>query len=366
VSPSSARTVITFASAARRYWFGVFPIVQSELHRLRKRARRIPDPVLRALALDAQQHKWDCLEGAAAFATFVARGQRARLARLFVDLQALLDYADTLMEQPSNTPVANARRLHNAFATALHHDLPRHDYYQHNARKEDGGYLVGLVDSCRASICTLPSYAVVADVVMHHAGRMTFYQSEVNLATKRDYPSLMRWASRQPAGAMLNWWEIGAACGSSLAVFAHIAAASDPRLMPCEVDAIEALYWPWAAALHILLDSLIDRAEDRETHQHNLIDHYSSQEEMTERLAFLASETAMRADEVPPGHRLILAGMVALYLSDEQAWTAFARPATERILAATDTLAKPALILLRARRLALRAGRELLAPSPER
>jgi tetraprenyl-beta-curcumene synthase len=358
--------VIAFASAARRYWFGVFPIVQSELRRLRKRARRIPDPALRALALDAQQHKWACLEGAAAFATFVARGQRARLARLLIDLQALLDYADTLMEQPNSAPAANARRLHNAFETALQPGLPHYDYYEHQVRQEDGGYLVGLVDSCRASIRTLPSYPAIADVVMNHAGRMIFYQSQVNLATGCDYPALMRWAGMQPAGAALNWWEIGAACGSSLAVFAHIAAAADPRLTRGEVDAIEALYWPWAEALHIMLDSLIDRAEDRETHQHNLIDHYSSQEEMTERLAFLASETATRADEVPPRHRLILAGMVALYLSDDQAWTAFARPATERILAATGTLAKPALLLLRARRLVLRARREPLAPSPGR
>lgn len=355
MSPSSTRTLIAFASAARRYWFGIFPIVQSELRRLRQRAQRIPNPALRALALDAQRHKWPCLEGAAAFATFVARQQRAGFARLLIDLQALLDYTDTLMEQPSSAPAANARRLHNAFVTALQPDLAHHDYYQHHAHKEDGGYLMGLVESCRASIRTLPSYAIVADVVVHHAERMIFYQSEVNLATRCDYPALMRWAGRQPAGTTLKWWEIGAACGSSLAVFAHIAAASDPDLTHCEVDAIDTLYWPWAEALHILLDSLIDRAEDRATEQPNLLDHYSSHDEMTERLGLLASETAERAREVPPHHRLILAGMVALYLSDEQAWTAFARPATERILAATGALAKPAMLLLRARRFVLKA-----------
>lgn len=348
-------TAIAFASAARRYWLGVFPTVRSELRRLRQRARCIPDPALRALALEAQRHKWACPEGAAAFATFVARGQRTSLARLLVDLQALLDYVDMLMEQPSSAPAANARLLHNAFLTALQPELPHHDYYQHHARNDDGGYLVGLVDSCRASIRALPSYAVVADVVMRHAGRMVFYQSEVNLATRCDYPAIMRWASEQSAGTALNWWEMGAACGSSLAVFAHVAAACDPRLTRCEADTIDALYWPWAEAFHLLLDNLIDHAEDRETHQHNLLDLYASQEEMTERLALLAGETAKRAGAAPPHHRLILAGMVALYLSDEQAWTAFARPASERILAATGALAKPAVLLLRARRLALRA-----------
>jgi tetraprenyl-beta-curcumene synthase len=347
--------VIAFASAARRYWFGVFPTVQSELRRLRQRARGIPDPALRLLALDAQQHKWACLEGAAAFATFVGPGQRASFARLLIDLQALLDYADTLMEQPSSAPAANAQRLHEAFVEALGPGLSHPDYYQYHSHKEDGGYLAGLVDSCRDSIRSLPSYSVVAEAVMSHAERMTFYQSEVNLATKRDYSTLTWWASEQPAGAILRWWEIAAACGSSLAVFAHIAAASDPCLTCCEIEAIDSLYWPWAQALHILLDSLIDRVEDREAHQHNLLDHYSSQDEMTERLGLIAGETAERAREVAPHHRLILAGMVALYLSDEQAWTAFARPATERILTATGTLAKPALLLLRARRFALKA-----------
>ncbi len=69
----------------------------------------------------------------------------------------------------------------------------------------------------------------------------------------------------------------------------------------------------------------------------------------------LASETVERARNVAPHHRLILAGMVALYLADEQAWIASARPTSERILAATGALARPALLLLRARRLALGA-----------
>jgi tetraprenyl-beta-curcumene synthase len=355
VSPPTARTAIAFASAARRYWLEVFPVAQIEIRRLRQRAREIPDPVLRSLALDAQRHKWACLEGAAAFATFVARRQCAGFARLLVDLQALLDYADTLMEQPSDDPAANARQLHQAFVAALQPDLPHRDYYQYHARRQDGGYLAQLADACRASICKLPSYPLVADAVMRHAGRMVFYQSDINLATTDDYPRLARWASKQASSAELNWWELGAACGSSLAIFAHIAAAADPALTSCEVDAIEALYWPWAEALHILLDSLIDRAEDRETNQPNLLNHYTSQEEMTERLGLLAGETAKRAHEVAPHHRLILAGMVALYLSDEQAWIDSARPASERVLAATGTLARPALLLLRARRLALRA-----------
>jgi hypothetical protein len=81
VSQPFARTAIAFASAARRYWIGVFPVVQSEIRRLRGCASDIPDPVLRSLALDAQRRKWASLEGAAAFAALrredSARGSRA-------------------------------------------------------------------------------------------------------------------------------------------------------------------------------------------------------------------------------------------------------------------------------------------------
>lgn len=354
---SNLRSVITFASAARRYWLGVFPVVQHEIRRLHRRACGIPDPALRALAFDAQKRKWASLEGAAAFAVFTPRLGRFPLARLLVDLQGVFDYADTLMEQPSRAPAANARRLHDAFVVALQPNLPHPDYYQHHTRSDDGGYLVELIEGCRAAVCALPSYAVVADAVTRHAWRVVFYQSRINLATAEDHPALARWASEESAGAQLHWWEIGAACGSSLAIFAHLAAAADPNLTRGEVEAIEALYWPWAEALHIMLDSLIDRAEDSATEQLNLLDYYASQDEMVERLGLLAREMVRRAEAVPPHHRLLLAAMVALYLSDEQAWIPSARPATERILEATGTFARPALLLLRLRRMVLRPDR---------
>lgn len=322
---------------------------------MKRSAARIPDQSLRVLALDAQNRKWASLEGAAAFAVFAPRLGRNDLVRLLVDLQGIFDYADTLMEQPNRAPVSNARRLHDACIAALQSQgSPHAYYYEYHARCDDGGYLVSLIERCRAAVCALPSYAVVADAVLRHARRVVFYQSRINLATTGDHPALARWASKQQAGLQLKWWEVGAACGSSLAIFAHLAAASDPNLTRSEVEAIEALYWPWAEALHILLDSLIDRAEDRATDQRNLLDYYTSQDEMTERLGLLATEVVKRAEAVPPHHQLILAAMVALYLSDEQAWTPSARPATERILEATGTFARPALLLLRLRRMALK------------
>jgi tetraprenyl-beta-curcumene synthase len=350
----SCATAVAFASSARRYWLGVFPAVRLEVRRLRRCAEAIPDPTLRGLALDAQRRKWASLEGAAAFAVFVPRARRTAVARLLVDLQAIFDYADTLMEQSCAAPVANARQLHTAFLAAFDQGEGHLDYYAHHPCHGDGGYLIGLVQRCRRAVRTLPSYALVADAVRRNAWRIIFYQAVVNLASPEGYDSLARWSREQvPADADIEWWEVAAAAGSSLVVFALLAAAAKDDLQPAEVEDIEQLYWPWAESLHIFLDSLVDRAEDLQSGQPSLLDHYRSRPEMARRLSRLTAETFRRAERVERQHRLILAAMVALYLSDAQAWTPFARPVAERILTAADCLVAPALLLLRARRLAL-------------
>ena len=48
---------------------------------------------------------------------------------------------------------------------------------------------------------------------------------------------------------------------------------------------MERAYFPWIGALHVLLDSLIDRAADTESGHHSLVDHYASIEEAAARLS---------------------------------------------------------------------------------
>ena len=48
--------------------------------------------------------------------------------------------------------------------------------------------------------------------------------------------------------------------------------------------------------------------------------------------------------------------MTSLYLSDPNAWSPYARDTTERVLTALGGLAKPAMLVLRARRFAHRGG----------
>ena len=166
----------SFAAAARRYWLGVFPRVSVERRRRRARALEIPDPLLRATALDAQR-KWGNIEGAVAFAAFVPHGRRAAAVRAMSCFQVAYNYLDMLSEQPSADPAANGRRLHSALLVALDPDYAHHDYYEHHPQREDGGYLPEIIDACRAALATLPSYPAVAPAARAAAERIVAFQS---------------------------------------------------------------------------------------------------------------------------------------------------------------------------------------------
>jgi len=356
-----------FAGAAARYWLGVFPQVGLELRHWRERALQIPDPALRRLALITQRTERGNLEGAAAFAVLAPRAHRAHVVRAAVAFQATYDYIDTLAEQPSTDPLANGYQLHLALLSALDPHIDHPDYYQHNSSDRDNSYVRNLIDTCRAACGTLPSYASVAEAALRAARRMVAYQSLNHGARGDTHHALARWAATvTPAGSGLRWWETAAGAASSLTVFALIAAAGQPVLGAGETAAVENAYFPWIGALHVLLDSLIDRAADIESGHHSLVDHYTSVEEAATRLSAIAAR-AMQATEMVPEsiqHALILAAMTSFYLSAPHASTPGACLVARQVLEAMGALATPTMLMLRARRAASRAASRRLGGAP--
>jgi tetraprenyl-beta-curcumene synthase len=355
---AATRTQLALASAfgraASRYWLGVFPLVGRELRYWHERARQIPDPALRRLALITQTSERGNIEGAAAFAVLVPRVHRARVVRAVVAFQTTYDYIDTLAEQPSANPVANGRQLHLALLSALDPDCEHPDYYEHNRARRDNGYMRNLIDACRFAFGALPSHASVAEPALRSARRMVAYQS-LNHAPGNTRGALARWASAlTPSGSGLRWWETAAGAASSLSVFALIAAAAQPVPVAAEAAATERAYFPWIGALHVLLDSLIDRREDIQTGQHSLIDHYASAEDAAARLSAIAAR-AMRATETLPNslqHATILAAMTSFYLSAPSTSAPAASLPTQRVLETMGAMATPTMAVHRARRAA--------------
>jgi tetraprenyl-beta-curcumene synthase len=367
----------TFVRAAFSYWTGVFPRVCLHIARWERRARRIPDPELRQLALAALAKRGN-IEGAAAFAAFAPRATRAQATKAASAFQAAYNLLDMLGEQPSADPVLDGRRLHEALVYALtpadSTDAPRGregdplstplDWYEHHPQRDDGGYLSHLIEQCRAAFSSLPSHALVESSARAGAARIVAFQS-LNLSESQgDHTGLQSWASRAtPSGTGLQWWETAAAAGSSLGVHALIAAAADPRLGAHEVAAIDRAYFPWIGGLHSLLDNLIDKREDEAAGHRSLVEYYGPQR-AARRMNWLALRARNAAGELPHGrrHTVILAAMIANYLSTPEAQSDQLKPVSEAVLSTTGPLATPTLLIFKIRRPRFSHGSQIPVP----
>ena len=350
--PGRLALACAYTSVAAQYWLRVFPGVRRHIRHWVGRAEQIPDPALRALALDALESKQANIEGAAAFALLAPRARRGAVVRAEVAFAALCDYLDTLCEQPSEDPVANGRQLHRAQLAALDGDLPDVDYYAHHGRGEDGGYLRELARECRAALGALPSYQQAAPAALRlaeHAGR---FQS-LNLTERQGtHEQLAQWARSEASWeAELLWWETAAAANSTLGILALLAIAARPTLAPEEAIAIETAYRPWVEALHTLLDGVADEREDAATGQRSLLGYYASSEEAAARLSMIAEEAIGGVSTLPNAstHLVIIAAMVGLYLCPAPE-TATGALVSEGVLDRMGFLAKPTVLMFRTRR----------------
>lgn len=350
-----------FAAIARRYWLTVYPLIRAELRRWRSRAAAIPDPELRELAFEAHTGKRGNLEGAAAFAVFAPASRVSAVVRSLVAFQAAYDYVDVLSEQPSSDTIASGYRLHLALIDALQPCGRCIDHYAHHPVREDGGYLRSFIATCGAAVDRLPSYGLTARNAREGARRIAVYQGLNNWGDGGDHRAYARWADEEtPEGTGLKWWETGAAAGSSLSVFAAIAAAADERLRAPEALSIDRAYFPWIGSLHTLLDSLVDHVADVREGQHSLIEHYGSPQEAAHRMQEIAERSIGAARRLPggDGHAMIVAAMSCFYLVAPEAHLPDVDGARIGIVAAIGDLAAPTLMVMRARRLASRSGRD--------
>jgi len=344
------RLAVGFIDAACRYWLTVYPLARRETWR--RRARTIPDPALRAIALDTLRCERGNLEGAAAFAAFAPLRRRATVVRATVAFQVAYDYLDSLAEQPKALP-ESARVLHEALRVALRPEAAHPAYYRHHPHTDDGGYLRRLVETCRTATGALPSHRAIEPHLLRAVDRMIDYQALIHARGVSASSALAAWARTQrPPTAALTWWETAAAGASSLGVFALLAAAAHHDLSSDDATAMEGAYFPWIGALHVLLDSLADQPDDVRAGHHSLVEHYASAPETAARLGAIAATAFSSALALREGNRhvLLLAGMAAFYLSSPTARLPHAALARQRVLTTAGDLAHPTLAVLRGRR----------------
>lgn len=328
------------------------PLVARELSWWRRRAAAIPNHVLRGDALGALETKRTNTDGAAVFATVLSRRHRDVLLLLAL-YQALWDYLDSSVER--HPTEANGRELHRALVEALEPGAPTSDYYRHHPWRDDGGYLVGMVEQCRERCRRLSSYEEVQATVVAEARRAEV-QALNHLSDRVDRDgALLEWARQDAAPADgVAWFEVTAAASASLVILPLLALGADRDLTARDVAAARAGYWPWVTIVTTMLDNYADRDEDLSFGNHNYFTHYPTSEVGVERLCD-GIRRALGALSVLPGgerHVVVAGAMVAMYLSKTGDGSGAAREERRRLAHAGGPLVRALVPMLRLWRLA--------------
>jgi tetraprenyl-beta-curcumene synthase len=340
----------SLAGATARELLWGLRAVSREVRGWHTRASSIPDEVLRADALRSLSSKRASTDGAALFWT-LPDGRSPNLLRLLVAFEVMADFLDNVSERGVQAGPANGIQLHVALSEALDPGAPVSAYYRHHPWREDGGYLRALVGACRERCARLPHYGNVRSRAIHAAtlARMLGLNHEPD-PQLRD-TALREWArSEARSWEELAWFESTAAASGWLTVLALLALAAG-RGEPEEgrVRATCAAYLPWISLVATMLDSYADQAQDAVAAQHSYIAHYPCAEVAVERVGEIVREAARRARALPDGarHTVIVACMVAMYLSKDSSRTPQMRASTRNLAAAGGSLSRLLLPVLR-------------------
>ncbi|WP_372631532.1 tetraprenyl-beta-curcumene synthase family protein [Cohnella sp.] len=305
-------------SLMKRVYKYILPEVRAELGRWRDMAGGIPDPELRKQALDSIAGKQFHCEGGGVYAAANLE-RRHVLIPLIVALQTISDYLDNLCDRSTSLDPNDFRLLHQSMLDAVTPEAPTRLYYALREEQDDGGYLEALVQECRKQISQLPAYSKVQPFVIELVQLYGDLQVYKHIhPTKREGELLAWWDKHSANYPDLQWNEFAAATGSTLGMFMLFLAASDPLLEDRQAKEIRNRYFPSICGLHILLDYLIDQAEDREGGDLNFCSYYDDQPMLNERMERMVQAARSAAEGLPFGHfhRMIVEGLVALYLSD--------------------------------------------------
>lgn len=300
-----------------RFLRRVVPHASVELDGIAALASSIPDERLRTQAIASVRAKAYHVAGGCILATFLPGEAARRYVEIVAPLESIYDYLDNLCDRHPDVPATAYPVLHQAIADALDPRAGTHDYYALGPSGDDGGYLARLVTRTQRSLERIRAGSAM---------RASFAEAAAlygEMQTFKHYPpgereaACIAWFDRRRDSRFdgLRWYEFACAAGSQFQVyaplFAHFAGRDDA------VAATYDAYFPYVAALHVLLDSFIDQAEDRDHGELNFASLYAGPEEMRLRVAGMAAESMRRFDALPDPaqHRFVVRVMALFYLT---------------------------------------------------
>jgi tetraprenyl-beta-curcumene synthase len=324
-------------AAARELLWG-FRGVSRETRCWRRRALSIPDKTLREDALKGLGKRGN-IEGAAFF-WILPDNRSLVLLKALIAYEIVADFLDEVSERGACAGIANGRQLHRALIDALDYEKPISSYYCYHESQDDGGFLLALVDFCRQSSRSLPSYDCVRSQLICAAShtQVLGINHEPDIVDRE--AKLMQWAESQfPRGEGLWWFELTAAASAWLTVLALLALAATPECSDQSISSVYAAYLRISLA-GTMLDSYVDLADDAAKAAHSYFGYYPSMDIAVKRTGSLIQQSMCRARELGNGtrHEILVAAMVALYLSTDCAGARTSPMATRRLLQAGGPL----------------------------
>jgi tetraprenyl-beta-curcumene synthase len=266
------------------------------------------------------------------------------------------DLLDNLSETASAYGQSDGRALHSAIVEAIDPTAPISDYYRNHPWRDDGGYLRSLVQTCRKTCRTLPSYPRVRELAVREAHR-----AQVLALNHRPDPAdrdnaLKRWVAAEYPYEHASWWELSGAASAPLTIHALLALAAEPACTRDDIWHAYTVYFPWLSATTTMLDSYVDQPEDTKNADHSYIAHYRDHDHAVSGIRALVSASLIGSRSLRNGHRhaVIAAAMIAMYLSKDTARTEPLRAGTQAFSYAGGSLTRLLLPVLRAWRIAYR------------
>jgi tetraprenyl-beta-curcumene synthase len=319
-SPDRLRALVAAGPAMPldviRFLLRIVPRAAGALDGIRSEAQMIPDLRMRTEALASVEGKAYHVAGACILATFLPSAAARAYIDIVAPLETIYDYLDNLCDRHPDVRREAYPVLHQAIADALDPGAMPRDYYALGPSGDDGGYLRALVLRTQATLAHVPHLALLRP---HFAEAAALY---AQMQTFKHYPpgerelACVAWYEAQRARfTRLDWHEFACAAGSQFQVYGPLYAALADH--PDEIGATYEAYFPYVSALHVLLDSFIDQAEDAAHGELNFVAVYGGARPLRERVAFMADAARKRFSTLrdPYRHRFVLEVMMLFYLS---------------------------------------------------
>jgi tetraprenyl-beta-curcumene synthase len=345
LTPRQLRVLLA-ATAGELLW--AEPIAVRELRAWRKRAAAISDTRIRRDALSAIDHKRTNTHGAALF-WMLARPRNHTLLRLLIAYQVMWDFLDTLSERTAHLGLANGLLLHRALTDVFDPSPTESDYFRHDRSGGDDGYLRALVEAGRRHLGELPSLHLARPALAVHARRASV-QVIGHIPDVCEREALLRdWVDRELGDeGELEWFELAAGASADITTFALMALAARADCTHADIEADERVYG-LASTIATMLDSYADRSEDARHGDHSFIAYYPDGGLAEQRLRQLIGRVMNEAEALDhtEEHRVLIACMIAMYLSKDAARRAPTRATTCSLLAAGGSLTRALVPCLR-------------------